>query len=115
MPYFKRKLDVKFDVEREMEFMESQEQRQAHSTLRQWFRHWYPTVHAAWELSSLGYLVGFALQSSDYSSPWLHLAGLKLVKGAMPTTSTGPSQYSSTCSTGGKGPVCVTCRVYLLC
>ena len=62
LPYLKHKADVRFDQEREAELMESAEQRAAHSPLRTWLRRWYPTLHAAWDVLAMGYIIAFALQ-----------------------------------------------------
>lgn len=47
----------------------------------------YPTLHALYDLSFLAYLLAYAVGSSRYSSPLLHLAGLVLVR---PSSASAP-------------------------
>lgn len=44
----------------------------------------YPAVHAAYELSFVGYLLAYAVGRTPYASPFLHVCGLTLRKAQPP-------------------------------
>lgn len=88
IPYIKAKLDALYLREQEDDLLRAPVQRSQFGVrCRRCFAALFPFVHAAYELSFVGYLLAYAVGSSQYSSPLLHLARQTLTRQAVPGSS----------------------------